>query len=808
MAFKKRKTAPPQRGVTPSRRSAAKRPSAPQAGDAAPKAAAKRPRTALVTLRVGRGATLATVAGTEHLVQLAAEWMYLLRNRSRWLGDADLKDAMRKRAVKALDSLGVKAPALRAIVAADSRHLELEFAFTKGTGTKPQHDAASSFPWEFVLSSATREAGRSLPLLITRLISAVPARASSTGDMLFVESAPGRLKAFYSFESERQRLQAAMGGSRWRASPSPTPDGLRTRVAQVGPKVIHVSGVDSHQMAQIVPGFYQEAHIAALVGAIPADGIIMRGAEIAELPVPHNELAASLTGTGTAPAPDLVTLNLYYSGARTARDCVQGGARAAIGFLDEVDDETAEYFFQTFYLQWRLASGTANAIPLAFGRTWYLLRERGSNLFGTGLVLWLARSAFAASANPVFRGANEEPEESQEARLPTEDERVACRLLPMEQVLQVDLDVPSEINYSLLHNSRRFLETLTLTKLRDHPLDEIKVEVQLNAGDGSLPFRHTEVLLSQPQRALADDIRLPLTAALLRSPRERVQSTLYVRVMWDKRVALEQTRAVTLLPVDEWFDDTQKNPWLPSFVLPRDPAVARIISAARRHLVTLQDDPSAGFDGYQSTDVANKDCESVDEQVQALWTTLVQEFRLAYINPPPAYSERNQRLRTPSEVIASNSGTCIDLSLLLASCLEYVDIYPVVVLLSGHAFVGYWRAEEYHDEFAQLKHVPHATSIEVGAYSTTTPLSLVDPYGWRLAQQQYREVLEYVRRDKLKFLEATGLCFNYSYADAVEEGRGDIKAPGDFDSLLDIALARRASPPVTPLPMILADRAV
>src|SRR5262249_50194337 len=156
--------------------------------------------------------------------------------------------------------------------------------------------------------------------------------------------------------------------------------------------------------------------------------------------------------------------------------------------------------------------------------------------------------------------------------------------------------------------------------------------------------------------------------------------TLYVRVTWDNRIACEVTKSVTLLPVDEWFDDTDKNPWLPSFVLPRDPAVTRIVTAARRHLVTLQDDPVAGFDGYQS--VEDEDCESVDTQVQALWTALVQEFRLAYINPPPAYSERNQRLRTPSEILASSSGTCIDLALLLASCLEYVDIYPVVVLLS------------------------------------------------------------------------------------------------------------------------------
>ena len=92
--------------------------------------------------------------------------------------------------------------------------------------------------------------------------------------------------------------------------------------------------------------------------------------------------------------------------------------------------------------------------------------------------------------------------------------------------------------------------------------------------------------------------------------------------------------------------------------------------------------------------------------MQAIWTALVNEYRLQYINPPPSYSEQSQRLRTPSDILASNTGTCIDLALLLASCLEYIDIYPVVVLLTGHAFVGYWRSEEAHDAFVEVLHVP------------------------------------------------------------------------------------------------------
>jgi hypothetical protein len=194
--------------------------------------------------------------------------------------------------------------------------------------------------------------------------------------------------------------------------------------------------------------------------------------------------------------------------------------------------------------------------------------------------------------------------------------------------------------------------------------------------------------------------------------------------------------------------------------------------------------------------------EYVDLQVQAIWAAIVNDFKLLYVNPPPAYSERSQRLRTPSEILASGSGTCVDLALLLASCLEYVEIYPVIVLLTGHAFVGYWRNSTDHEEFTGVGHLPSSTPIDVGGLTRISSVPLVDKYGWRLAAQQYQEVRQYLRRRRLCFLEATGLCFGYSFAEAQKEGAANLRDQDEFDSLLDVQLARSADPAVTPLPII------
>ena len=68
------------------------------------------------------------------------------------------------------------------------------------------------------------------------------------------------------------------------------------------------------------------------------------------MPVNYVELAEVLVDP--ADPPSVVTLNLYHSGARMARELVVRGAFAALGFLDEVDDDAAELFFQAFYSRW------------------------------------------------------------------------------------------------------------------------------------------------------------------------------------------------------------------------------------------------------------------------------------------------------------------------------------------------------------------------------------------------------------------------------------------------------------------------
>jgi hypothetical protein len=103
--------------------------------------------------------------------------------------------------------------------------------------------------------------------------------------------------------------------------------------------------------------------------------------------------------------------------------------------------------------------------------------------------------------------------------------------------------------------------------------------------------------------------------------------------------------------------------------------------------------------GYQG------DPDVVDQQVAALYQSL-RETEIVYVNSvidygaPPGMT--TQRTRLPRESIAQRSANCIDGTVLLASLVEGISLNPAIVLVPGHAFVG-WEAWHGSEEWRFLE---------------------------------------------------------------------------------------------------------
>ena len=709
---------------------------------------------------------------------LALKWSYIARNRERW------------RTTGEDPAQGDANPLLGVLQAVDIERLAadpvVEVVVPYMAAREDFAWSMRLFPWEYALSALTR-AQRRGPMTVVRVLG--PSRTEEPTVALtraaVLQSAPAGLERWYDTVGEGDLMLTSLG-----LSPTDAPrlnnatrTTLRAWLEAENPTLLHVAGCDSHQAGALLRLETTEEAVR--------DGfaLAMTGGTAPDL-VPAESLA-QLLNSGS-PKPELVVLNFYNSAARIAARCTALGAKFAIGYHDLIDDGLAAEFCATLY---RALQESDGQMLEAFQAALAQVRQQPDKMRGACIVLWsavpllhpaAARATQERRSKGLVRTAQEIPD--------WQKVRVVCEPLP-------------RINYSLLHNRKSLFRSLQVYRNNvAGEIRDIEVSVTLNTGEGSAPF--VSAFSLAPDKTLEDltsKVVVPLTSSLIRRQSERVQSSVTVQVLCNKERAFLETRRVGLCPVDEWQDgEVEEWGWLPSFVLPRDPAVPRIIDSAQILLCSLADDPAAGFDGYQSIDSAAPEFEqryaAVDRQVQSIWHAIVHHHPLSYINPPPSYGNSTQRIRTPSQVVGERRGTCIDLALLLAACLEYVDIYPVLFLLTGHAFVGYWRGDDLHREFLAIKGLEpgfaaanEGEHMASGAAGSNQGAQVLD-------QGQHLEVRQRVNEGQIVPLEATWLSQRGGFAAAADEGRKNLRLKREFQAMVDVKIARDEG--VTPLPLL------
>ena len=119
-----------------------------------------------------------------------------------------------------------------------------------------------------------------------------------------------------------------------------------------------------------------------------------------------------------------------------------------------------------------------------------------------------------------------------------------------------------------------------------------------------------------------------------------------------------------------------------AFVTPNERAVMLFLrNAARRH-------PEGRLTGYQS---------DVTLQARAIFDALKGDADITYVNSlitfNPDESARGQRVRLPRESLEEKQANCIDGTLLFASLLEAVSLNPAIIIIPGHAFVGWEKTQ-------------------------------------------------------------------------------------------------------------------
>ncbi|MEW1950944.1 DUF3320 domain-containing protein [Pseudarthrobacter sp902506025] len=255
----------------------------------------------------------------------------------------------------------------------------------------------------------------------------------------------------------------------------------------------------------------------------------------------------------------------------------------------------------------------------------------------------------------------------------------------------VEVTTADALSYAMAHNGFRFVRQVKITNMGAEIRGAV-VQVEASAQSGRISGDFQQYVdLAAGQSITLDDLNVPVQAATMYELADRQMGKVLVTVHAagaDAAVG-ELGRAetdLTLLPAQLWVAGRGlvSYEFLAAYVQPHHPSIAKLMSEAAD--ILTQTTGSGSLDGYM------EDGDRVDQIVFAI-AQAMSARDIRYSMPPASWGLEGQQVRTPAQVLDDRLGTCLDTTLVLAAALEFCGIRPLLWLVDGHAFLGYWREE-------------------------------------------------------------------------------------------------------------------
>lgn len=254
----------------------------------------------------------------------------------------------------------------------------------------------------------------------------------------------------------------------------------------------------------------------------------------------------------------------------------------------------------------------------------------------------------------------------------------------MEQLVSVSGQISASINFAMQQNYVPVIRNLVVNNESENALENLELKISF---DPAFAKEYTYSIGSiAPQESVEiSPVKIQLNTQLLFSLTEKMVGTITVDLLWRDEKIFTYEDKIELLAWDEWSGLLIMPEIITAFITPNHPSVSRITHDASVLLRSWT--KSASFTGYQTRNPNN-----VKLQMAAIYTA-IQKQGIGYNSPPASYEMIGQRVRLPHIVLEQKQGTCLDFSLLYATCLEAVGLFPLLFFIKGHAFCGCWLEE-------------------------------------------------------------------------------------------------------------------
>lgn len=336
---------------------------------------------------------------------------------------------------------------------------------------------------------------------------------------------------------------------------------------------------------------------------------------------------------------------------------------------------------------------------------------------------------------------------------------MAARENDRQSAVTLTVDHDRTVNYAMQQNDVPVIKSLRIANNGENLLQNIRVQIT------------TEPEFAPVWESLIGTIKvgetynlgvvdLALSHDFLASLTERIAGALHIKVLQQDDQLTHISRRIDILAFDEWNGLQSLPEILAAFTTPNHPSIESILSDAADILCNWTG--RASLSGYQS-----RDPQRVALTAGAIFTAL-QKQSIRYINPPASFEETGQKIRLPDRILESRLATCLDLTVLVAACLEQAGLHPLIVITAGHAFVGVWLEEETFADVATDDLLRLRKRVELG---------------------------------QIAVFEATLIASEQpvSFDQAIKDGRQHLEDVAAFRCVIDIRRARKSR--IRPLPL-------
>lgn len=244
-------------------------------------------------------------------------------------------------------------------------------------------------------------------------------------------------------------------------------------------------------------------------------------------------------------------------------------------------------------------------------------------------------------------------------------------------------------SFALAVNNVAVISSITVRNNTPNNYEGLKVRVSFDPEFADTVVEHI-VSLPAHESWKKPDIQPSINTSYLCNLTEKIKATTTVQVLSkDGEVLAEAKKDLEVLDYCQYWGNSFMSQYLAVFVTPHHIALDPIIKRASELL--------ANWTGSSSLSAYTHDVPNRPKMIIGALYEAISEQNITYCYPTSTLAKHGQKIRTCEELLSEDRGKrgcCLDMAILMCSCLEAVGMHPLLILQDDHAFAGCWLVND------------------------------------------------------------------------------------------------------------------